>query len=125
MRDRKKIAEAKIRAEEEMAIELENRRKAKAEGERARRKREEREAEERQKAEEEEAWALKLEKLVGTACGPDNSRGKGGKGGKNPGTNPAVKRKKIFDEIVSHRWITAVLVLVHSTYACTVLSVIE
>ena len=55
MRDRKKIAEAKIRAEEEMAIELENRRKAKAEGERARRKREEREAEERQKAEEEEA----------------------------------------------------------------------
>ena len=54
MRDRKKIAEAKIRAEEEMAIELENRRKAKAEEERARRKREEREAEERQKAEEEE-----------------------------------------------------------------------
>ena len=96
MRDRKKIAEAKIRAEEEMAIELENRRKAKAEGERARRKREEREAEERQKAEEEEAWALALEKLVGTACGPDNSRGKGGKK-----TGGAVKRKEIFDEIVS------------------------
>ena len=70
--ERRRIARAKQRAEEAMAIELERQRKAEEAAAAQRRRLEEEKRDLEQREEDEEAWALKLEKMVGRACGEGN-----------------------------------------------------